>query len=89
MARAGLEVGLTAIDMRTTPAPGFQSLNSQWMLLSANAERLQDLAETMRTRTELMNLPATHATIGMPRREELERTALWTDDYSDLFSALK
>lgn len=89
VARAGSEVGLAAVDLRTTAAAGFQSLKAHWMVLSAHPQQLQKLAATMRERTGLMNLPASHARISFPRKEELRDVPLWTDDYSDLFSALK
>ena len=89
VARAGSEVGLAAVDLRTTAAPGFQSLRAHWMVLSANPKQLQALAETMRERTKLMKLPSTHAKIAFPQMKDLQHTPLWTDDYSDLFSALK
>jgi spermidine synthase len=89
VARAGSEVGLAAVDLRTAAAPGFQSLPAHWMVLSANRQHLESVAETLRERTELMNLPATHAKIAFPQQEDLLGVALWTDDYSDLFSALK
>ncbi len=89
VARAGSSVGLSAVDLRTTPAPGFQSLSAHWMVLSADPERLKNVAETMRARTKQMKLPPDHAKIAFPRSEDLQYVALWTDDYSDLFSALK
>jgi hypothetical protein len=36
-----------------------------------------------------MNLSSKHVQIEFPQVEDLEQVALWTDDYSDLLSALK
>jgi spermidine synthase len=89
VARAGFEVGLTAVDLRTSPAPGFQSLNAHWIVLSSRPQRIRDLAELLRQRSKLMNLSSKHVQIEFPQVEDLEQVALWTDDYSDLLSALK
>jgi len=89
VARAGLAVGLETVDIRTAAAPGFQSLSAHWVLLSADPRRLEQVAEMMRTRQRLMNLPPSHAKIAFPEEEDLRDVPLWTDDYSDLFSALK
>lgn len=89
VARAGYEVGLTAVDFRTGPAPGFQSLNAQWIILSSNPQRVQDLASLLTERIRLMNLSPTHAQITFPQAGDLEQVSFWTDDYSDLLSALK
>ena len=82
-------MGPTMHSATTGGAPRRQSKPSQWLLMSPDASRLDALGEEMQARAESNELPAKYLKILRPSDLELEGYALWTDDYSDLFGALK
>ena len=49
---------------------------------------LRDLEQAIRRRSNRQQLPANHATVWLPKVEDLEGVPVWTDDYSDLVSVL-
>jgi spermidine synthase len=89
VARLGLEVGLENLVIGTAAAPQFQSQASDWILLSRNPQRLQQLARSLRQRTRALKLPPKHAAMQRMTRLHLEDVPLWTDDYSDLLGVLR
>jgi spermidine synthase len=89
VARVGLDVGLTSLVVETASSPQNQSQPSDWILLSQNPQRLKQLERAVRFRTKRLGLRPNHALIRRPLMENLTRVPLWSDDYSDLLSALK
>jgi spermidine synthase len=89
VARLGIEVGLENLLIGTAAAPQFQSQASDWILLSRNPQHLQQIARSLRQRTQALRLPPNHATMQRLPRQYLETVPLWTDDYSDLFGVLQ
>jgi spermidine synthase len=89
VARVGLEGGFETLVVETAAAPQLQSQASDWILLSRNPKRLQQLARLMRKRTKALGLPPSHATLLGLTRAHLKDVPLWTDDYSDLLGVLK
>ena len=88
VARAGFEVGLDTLYVRTAIAPYRQSRPSNWVLLSSDPTRLKALGKDLRKRVKSIGLPPRHLNMSQPSEREIRKTALWTDDYSDLFGAL-
>ena len=89
VARVGLELGLHGLQIVNERAGRLQSKPSQWVWLSRDPERIQDLAKRVRRQ---------HGSLGLePKALRLLRTEpgdvihapVWTDDYSDLFGLLR
>jgi len=89
VARMGLAVRLHPLVALTEAAPSFQSQSSDWVLLSRQPEKLRELAQTLRRRSQRQKLPRNHATLRRPGLDDLEDVPVWTDDYSDLLSVLR
>jgi len=88
VARAGFEVGLETLYLRTAIAPYRQSRPSNWVLLSSDPSGLEALGKDLRKRVKSIGLPPRHLNMSQPSETEIRETALWSDDYSDLFGAL-
>lgn len=88
VARAGREVGLEPLVIRTKAAPRLQSQHTDWVVLARRPERIDAIERVMRRRSRFLELPPDHATLRRPRLEELADVPLWTDDYSDLLRVL-
>jgi len=81
--RAGLSAGLGCMVMENEQVAGATSGTSRWVFLSADPSRIDELydaANRSRFRPE---------TVRRCRSAALRDVALWTDDYSDLFGALR
>lgn len=89
VARIGFEVGLKTLYVHTRSSPPNQSRRAQWVMMSRSAERLGKLARKMRSTIEAKGLPPQHLEIYVLTRPDVSHIPLWTDDYSDLFGALK
>jgi len=89
VARVGLEGGFETLVVATAAAPQLQSQASDWIFLSRNPKRLQQLARLISKRTKALGLPPSHATLLGLTRAHLKDVPLWTDDYSDLLGVLK
>jgi len=89
VARVGLEVGLQSLVVKTALALQFRSQRSDWILLSRNPQRLNQLAKSVQQRTKALGLPPNHARVQRLSRATLENVPLWSDDYSDLLGVLR
>lgn len=89
VARIGFEVGLHPLVASTAAAPQLQSQASDWIFLSRNPRRSQQLANLLRRRTKALGLPPSHANVHFVSESKLAEVPLWNDDYSDLLGVLK
>jgi hypothetical protein len=89
IARVGVEVGLSSLYVRNTNVPGRSSVASHWVLMSRDPRQLSALANSMNAKIASMRLPPRSVRLQQPVAANLERIPLWSDDYSDLFSALR
>jgi spermidine synthase len=89
IARQGFEVGLESLYVESAHAPAVQSHRALWVVLSREPERLHALSSKLRRRASALGLARDHLLFTRPLRDELASLRVWTDDYSDLFGALR
>ena len=89
VARLGESTGFTVVAIATGAAPQYLSAASVWVFLSRDRGRFLSLAQFADARRQQLGLPAGAIRFREYSAAELANTPLWTDDYSDLFGALK
>jgi spermidine synthase len=89
VARLGVDVGFPHLILNTDAARHNRSSEASWIMLSDRKQRLVQLATVMRRRVEKLGLPPDHLNLESLGDSRLADVPLWTDDYSDLFGALK
>lgn len=89
VARAGLEVGFGALYARTAVSREWLSKQSHWVLMTADPSRLKALGEGLTARVASLGLSSNHLQLYQPSEFEILQAELWTDEYSDLFGALR
>ena len=63
--------------------------SANWVILSANTRYLDGFPAAIKNRRTTMRVQPREFFLAYPDPERLSDAPLWTDDYSDLFSALK
>jgi hypothetical protein len=83
-------VGLSNTSIETTEELGpYLSAESFWMFLSGDGARLSSLRRLARLRRSQLGLPQEAIRIHIFTAAETADVRPWTDDYSDLFGALR
>jgi spermidine synthase len=88
LARLAASSGLPILAIRNAKMPSALSARAVWAFLSRDAARLRSLERFVRSRQIALGREP-DAVILRPTPEKLAAAPLWTDDYSDLFAALK
>lgn len=86
VARLGRAVGLQARLVENVDAPRWLTERSRWMMLSEDPGRFEALASGAERRSRGSQIPLVRVTRIEPER--IERTPLWTDDFSNLLGLL-
>jgi spermidine synthase len=89
VARQGFEVGLESLYVESAHAPRLQSHRAFWVVLARDRGSLNTVTTQLRQRVHALGLPREHLALTRPLPGEVERIRVWTDDYSDLFGALR
>ena len=89
VARAGFEAGLGTLHVVNRGAPRFQSRNAHWIFMSPKPERLANLKSSLTAGVAAMGLDADYLKLREPGLSEVGHIRPWTDDYSDLFGAIR
>ncbi len=89
VARLGIEVGMVSLAVQNRIAPRYQSNPSRWVLLSRDADRIEELAQSIPKRYREMGLSPDGIQLTRADTAQLSEIRVWTDDFSDLLGALK
>jgi spermidine synthase len=87
--RVGSELAFESLWVWTGLIPDFQSTSAEWILLSRDPSRLSEIHEYLVWAYEEMKIPAEAFQIKRVKPASVGHIALWTDDFSDLFSVMK
>ena len=85
----GQQFGLSNIDLTTPRQPDRLSANSRWIFLSPKNERIDALAAAMLADRLRAGLEESGFITQRFDAEQLEQIPVWSDDFSDLFGALR
>jgi len=88
-AKMGQQFGLSNIDLTTPRQPDRLSANSRWIFLSPKNERIDALAAAMLADRLRAGLEESGFITQRFDAEQLEQIPVWSDDFSDLFGALR
>ncbi len=89
VSRIALELGLAHRSVASPNVSDLQTRSARWVVVAKNPRRLDDMEATSARRLRRLGLPlGVHHYSRIPP-VRVARTALWTDDYSDLFGALE
>jgi hypothetical protein len=86
--RLGLGLGMQGIRILSADAPKFRSGKADWIILARNEAYLQQLSQSARAHGAVFEGEPL-VKVGRPLPGTIARYPLWTDDYSNIFSALK
>ena len=89
VARQGFEVGLESLYVESAHAPRLPSHRALWVVLARDSGSLHAITSRLRVRVRALGLPREHLALTRPLPGEVESIRVWTDDYSDLFGALR
>jgi hypothetical protein len=89
LARLGGDAGLHVLGIETARMSQYLSGMSTWVFLSRDADRLDSLARLAMERRRQLGLGPDSITLHRPGPDARAKGPLWTDDYSDLFGALR
>jgi spermidine synthase len=87
--RIAESVGFEALYIFNFSVPQRVSGQSKWVVLTRDTAYLAELRFFVRQRQRALRLPERAVQFKLPSPKALEDTPLWTDDFSDLWSALK
>jgi spermidine synthase len=89
LSRLAEDAHLHAASLESASAPKYYSGASSWVFLSHDAARIDALASAAEQRRRVLGLEgAARAAVRRATPEQIAKAPLWTDDYSDLYSAL-
>jgi hypothetical protein len=77
------------LGIETAHMSGYLSGVSTWVFLSRDEGRLRALADLALERRRQLGLGRDSITLHRPTPDERAKAPSWTDDYSDLFGALR
>jgi len=89
VARLGVEMGYSSIQVFNPRTPEFQSQASKWVLMAREPERLDALWASILHLYAEMKLDAARLGVARTQPAEVRHLPVWTDDYSDVFSVLR
>ena len=89
IARIGQSIGAEAMVIENEAMPRFLSERSKWIFLSQNPRQLARLAQFAGRALQARQVAPANLKISRIPESTLLETAIWTDDYSDILSALR
>ncbi|MEM9175586.1 MAG: fused MFS/spermidine synthase [Myxococcota bacterium] len=89
VARIADELGLASRLVSSAAVPALQTQAADWAVVAKDPRRLAAFEAASRRLLARLGLPASRHAIRSPSAAQLAATPLWTDDYSDLFGALR
>ena len=89
VARLGESTGFSVVAVGTSAMGRYLSAQSVWVFLSRDRSRIDSLMRFAKTSQRQLGLPEDAIRFREFSAAEIAGTPLWTDDYSDLFGALK
>jgi spermidine synthase len=89
LARLGDDAGLHALGIETARMTRYLSDVSTWVFLSRDEDRLRSLARLALERRRRLGMGRDAITLHRLSPDARAKSPLWTDDYSDLLSALR
>jgi hypothetical protein len=81
--------GLGAVAVGNGAIPRALHYRAMWVILSANTEYLDGFPAAIKKRRGALRIPPRTFYLTNPEPDLVSAAPLWTDDYSDLFSALR
>ena len=87
--RLGRTIGFESLQLTTYSAPRYQSQAAEWVFLGPEAGPLTRLERALSDLYQELRLGEHAYRVHVPSPAELEAIPLWTDDYTDVFGALK
>jgi spermidine synthase len=88
VARAIVNQGFTALEIRNQTLKRFYSERSVWIVGSRDLQRIEAIERSVQQRAKQAELAAEALRTRRPSEGELRDIPLWTDDYSDLFGVV-
>lgn len=89
VSRLAAEFGAHSLQIKTRPAPQYQSGLTDWVIIARDSDQLTRLQIRMGRRLRSLELPADSILLRRGSEMNLEAFPLWTDDYSDLFRVIR
>lgn len=89
ISRLGASVGLHSLQVQNRTIRGYSSGQSRWVLLTRDPSEIDRLEQKIRGRMRYAGVSEPEVTLFRPERADLETAPFWTDDYSNILSALK
>jgi len=80
--------GLQAVAVSSGYVPRYLQYSAEWVILSADRGRLEQFPRLVRKTHRSMHTARAALYLTFPDPDLVNAAPLWTDDYSDLFSAL-
>jgi spermidine synthase len=87
--RLGRTIGFESLQLTTYSAPRYQSQAAEWVFLGPETGSLTRLERALSDLYKELRLRKRAYRVHVPSPAELEAIPLWTDDYTDVFGALK
>ncbi len=89
VARVGESTGFSVVVVAASGVAEYVSAPSKWVFLSRDGDRIRSLVEFAKRRRREAGLAEDSSQFLEFSAAEIAKTPLWTDDYSDLFAAMK
>jgi hypothetical protein len=89
ISRLGASVGLHSLQVQNRNISGYSSGQSRWVLLARDPSDIDRLEQKIRARMRYAGVSEPEVTLFRPEQADLEAAPFWTDDYSNILSALK
>jgi spermidine synthase len=89
LARLGEDAGLRVAGIETASLGQYLSARSTWVFLSRDERRIRSLVRLAHGRRAQLGLGRDAIAVRRPPADALAGTPLWTDEYSNLFGAMR
>ncbi len=81
--------GMHAVAVSNLDLPELFQFDTEWVILSADSTYLDAFPALVAQQRKAMRIPPGGLYLTYPKEDVVRAAPLWTDDYSDLFSALR
>lgn len=89
LARISVSLGMAHLQVVTRPVPTWRTNPSAWVFVAEQPARLDAFPRVSRSQLQRLRVPSEAHTFSRTTGEGLASVRLWTDDFTDLFGALK
>ena len=89
VARIAAEKGLPHLLVTSAGLPNYQTQAAEWAIITREPKRMNDFHDATARLLERIDMPRNTYHLRRLTPGELASVPLWTDDYSDLFGALR